>query len=178
MKGHKLRILIYTIIALAFGILMAAMNFYPSWSQHIRTAFTSLLIITIISIIRTYDTRSMTHARRDETAYRIFGMRITFGRADRITAVLFCGVLATPVNLEVMVWGFNIMGILHSAFTGLAILSAYRTMWAYDKRFLFWMILGLSLFAGGFIFKLYTVGWAEVGAAVPIAYYLLRTNKT
>lgn len=170
MKGTRLHILIFTLIALGFGILMAVLNLYPSWSQYARSAQTSLLYLVLLSIFVTFWDRSKTHPKRDERAYRLLGMRISRGRADRITAIMFAGVICTPVNVE-------LLEIPHLIFTGLGILSAFLGMVTYSKWYVPSVIAGAFLFLASFIPDTYSVAWGEVFAALPIGHYILKTNN-
>jgi 1,4-dihydroxy-2-naphthoate octaprenyltransferase len=91
---------------------------------------------------------------------------------------MFFGIIVCPVT-HPNLW----VEILHLIFTGAAIVSAYTEMlFVYERKPEKWgnvlgVVAGCIGFSLGFFFDLYSISTAEVLAALPIAVYVLSTNK-
>lgn len=180
MKGSTLITKILTPAAILLGIVMAAMNLYPSWSQHALTYHQPLLSMLIGSIAFIYLIRSLTHPNSGYTFYWVF-TNVRMKHLNRYAAFFFLGIICTPVTHPE-----PIIGVLHWVFTGLAILFAYLEMWRYyrwssEPELEKWALASgaVALFgmAGGLWLNLWTVGWGEVIAAVPVGLHVFYTTK-
>ena len=180
MKGAKLNVRILSIVALLLGTLMAVLNLYPSWSQTAGTIHDPLLYATLVSIFGIFMISSLTLWQSEVEITKILWIRLGLGQAFRLIAYLFAGVIIFSVNNE-----YWLVEYLHLIFTGSAILFGYIAMITYPKfkreklLALVGSLFGVTGFLLGFVFDTYSVAWAEVIAATPLAIwvnYLWKNN--
>lgn len=185
MKGLDLIIKILLYIALILGVLMAVLNYKNSWSQLHFTAYDPLLNATLLSIVLTFYSAStkVKDRYKEITAIYFLKHRISYRleHALRVTAFLFAGVLVFGVNNPSDLLGVTVHD-LHFVFTGLAIVSGYLTLILHAEtkkdRICSGILtaFGLTGFALGFLFNLYSVSWAEVLAALPMAVFIYKIS--
>ena len=179
MRGYKLNVFVLSGIALFFGVLMAVLNIYPSWSQTAGTNHDPLLYSTLFCIASSFMIASFGHPekKRELTKFFIVGS-FSLGQCFRLTSYFFGGVIAFSVNNE-----FSIIETFHLIFTGLGILTGYIGLITYPetKKGHTWAFIGTCLGLGGFLVgfltNIYSISWGEVLAAIPLAIWMNMTFK-
>jgi hypothetical protein len=179
MKGLRLNVTILTFLALVLGVLMAVLNTYPSWSQHAGTNEDPLLYATLFCIASAFMIASFGHPdkKREITKMWVIGS-YRLEHCFRLVAYFFGGVIAFSVNSEI-----KIIETFHLAFTALAIAAGYLGLILYPetKKGHLWSWIGFAFGVGGFllgfIFGLWSIAWAEVLAAFPLATWMFITYK-
>jgi hypothetical protein len=178
MKGAKLYIEVFTYAAMALAFIMTILDIHNSWSDHAMTPQVPLLNAAIGMICFIFLIRSLTYADREQVLFHIFRMPFRVSHSNSLTWLMFFGIIVFHVT-HPHLW----VEILHLIFTGAAIVSAYTEMlFVYERKPEKWgnvlgVVAGCIGFALGFFFHLYSISTAEVLAALPIAVYVLSTNK-
>lgn len=179
MKGAILQIRILSILALCIGVLMAILNIYPSWSQTAGTIHDPLLYATLFCISSLFMISSYNSDNKDKIITKIWLIgTLRLGQLYRLVSYMFGGVIVFSVNNE-----FWLIEYLHLIFTGLAIFWGYIGLLTYPETKLghTWaaigFIVGIGGFLCGFVLHLYSIAWAEVIAAIPLAVWLNITFK-
>ena len=174
MRGALLHTRILSGIALSLGILMAILNLYPSWSQTAGTVHDPLLYATLFCISSIFMIASYNSPNIDRVITKIWLIgTLKLGQLYRLVSYMFGGVIAFSVNNEV-----PFIEYLHLIFTGLAIFWGYIGLVTYPetKKGKVWALIGFIFgvvgFLGGFVLNLYSVAWAEVLAATPLAIWV------
>jgi len=181
MKGLKLNINICLATAILLGVIMALLNIHGSWSQHHLTAYDPFLYATLCCIAFSFLMASFAHAEKFKILTKVFGITYRLEHCFRLTAYFFAGVIVFGVNSALL-----IIENLHFIFTGLGILSGYIGLLLYSKtkKERLWsyiaVVIGIGGFIVGFVLKLYSTSWAEVIAAIPLAFWMYKSlnNKT
>lgn len=172
MKGIKLITRICIVIAFVIGVFMALLNLYPSWSQYAGNTEDPFLYATLFLICLSFYGASVAHNKRYKTLFWVKSIDIRFEHLARVVAFLFGGVLIFSVNSPV-----KFIEILHLIFTGSAIGIGYVLLLFYTKKA--WSLIGVGFgvigFLLGFVFGVYSVAWAEVIAAIPLALFMYMT---
>lgn len=179
MKGARLNVTILTALALAMGLLMAILNNYPSWSQHAGTNEDPLLYATLFFIAAAFMIASFGHPDRYREITKMWVVgNFRLEHCFRLVSYFFGGVIAFSVNNE-----FWLIETLHLVFTGLAIATGYLGLILYPetKKGHLWAWIGFAFGIGGFIaafvFRLWSVAWGEVLAALPLAIWMFVTYR-
>lgn len=145
----------------------------PSWSETVYTLVSPLLYVTLISVFGAFLLRAETHPRGNE-----WNIWYRNRQWNRITAYLFFGIAVTPVTHESAV-----IEALHLLFTGLGIVSGYVSMIGFQRTkpgmavTILGTVIGGGGFLVGFLTNQYTIAVGELIAAVPLAAWVLNTNK-
>lgn len=176
MKGAKLYVTTLTLLALAFGFVMALFGFNESWSQNHLSPYDPFLYATLFCISMTFLITSYHHPRYDREVTKIGKYSIRLEHLLRLVCLMFGGVIVFGVNSP-----FWIVETLHLAFTGLAIGIGYLMIMTYPetKRGHLWAFIGL-IFGGagfllGFLFGFYSIALAEVIATIPFVVWMFNT---
>ena len=180
MKGAELHIKASIITALVLGSVIAVFQLAESWSQLHLTVFDALLYATLFFIIVAFFKSASHHPEKKKEITKLFWKRISFRleHAFNCLGYLFGGVLILGVNSEIPFVEYG-----HLIFTGSAIVLGYITILIYPetnigKAWSYWATaFGLGGFVLGFFFSLYSIAWAEVCAAIPLAIFLILTMK-
>jgi hypothetical protein len=161
------------------------MNAHPSWSQYALGSLAFILTIALYNISVIYRDRSWLHFARLEPVF--WGLRRE--HLDRITGILFFGIMITPVTLLDIYPEANsaitrTIVLLHYVFTGAGLLVAYSGVWTcYIKGSAKWkgmvltMVIGALGFGWSFMGAPYTIGFGELLASIAPMIYILTTNK-
>lgn len=182
MKGAKLTtfILLPTVILLC--VVMAIISPENSASSNHMTMYDPLLYAFLISMIIALLNLYHTAVEKELHLAQVVGINIKLKHGLIYTMWAFVGVLIFGVNNEASIFGVSIYA-LHLIFTGIGIFFGNLLMLFYaktpqERKFSYYKT-GFSLigFALGFIFNLYSTTWAEVFAALPIAYTAYLINK-
>jgi hypothetical protein len=179
MKGSKLIYKVLIGLGSLSALIMSALNFYPSWSQHARTLHEPLFIATILSFGFASLLRGLTHKRKEEVIGWIGGMELRLRVFNILAAIAFAGILITPVTYPE---GHGVQPYIyfcHYLFTILAIIFHQLQMMADSRWQIKWVAAGLTsilLFILGVTTDLYSISWGEIAVAIPPIYYTLKTN--
>ena len=176
MRGIALITKLCIISALVLGVAMAIINQHPSWSQYAGNPLDPFLYLTLGLITLAFYGSSFAHPQYKRHLFWLLNIPVRFEHIARFTAFMFVGVLTFSVNSV-----FKFIEVLHLVFTGLAIGFGYLLLLFYTKtkKGRIWSYIGVSLgiigFLLGFLLNLYSIAWAEVIAAIPLAIFLYRT---
>ena len=182
MKSSKLITFILLPLVIILCIIMAIWSPEESASSNHMTNYDSLLFAFLLTIILSLNNLYHTAKEKDLVLTKLVGIPFKLKHGLIYTMWAFCGVLIFGVNSEVIFWGISFY-VLHLIFTGVGILLGNFLILFYAKtekdRKLSYYQVGISLigFSLGFIFHLYSTTWAEVIAAIPIAYTAYKINK-
>ena len=185
MYGQRLRLVVFASCALGFGLTMAILNYAQSWSQYALTFLGFLLTITLTPIILMFWERAALHKRRFDVFYKWAKINVRLEHLNRYTALMFVGVLATPVTYSTLF--DNELAVIienaHLAFTGLAILGVYLEMIRYYPTWsrLWWvntLLINLAIanFFTALIERHMSVGWGETVIAAVAMYHYFKTK--
>lgn len=174
MKGTLLQVRILTVVVVFLGVLMAVLNLYPSWSQTAGTIHDPLLYVTLFCISNVFMIASYNSGTKDRIITKIWLINtLKLGQLYRLVAYMFGGVIAFSVNND-----FWLIEYLHLIFTSLAIFWGYIGLITYPEtaKGKTWatvgFIVGIGGFLGGFLLNWYSIAWAEVIAALPLAIWV------
>jgi hypothetical protein len=193
MKGLKLYIHIFYAVVMSSGAVLAVLNYYNSWSDHVvDPAFRPLLNLMLVMISFVHFFVSLLAKENRKVLTVVFGKPIRLGWALRLTGTLYLGVLVCELNNYTVLLNLAISDsfkitvtyhILHYVFTALAIISSYLTLLFYcdTKKERIWSYLGLAFGAIGFglglVLGIYSVSYAELLVAIPtliLLIYIMR----
>lgn len=179
MRSAKLNVFIGTALAVSIGFIMAILNLAPSWSQLAGTLHDPLMYGTLGLITVVFITASWEHPKRFKEITKLpKGRGFRLEHSFRYTSYMFLGIIAFSVNSPT--WWVE---TLHLVFTALALFSGYSGLMMYPDTVKGhnWAIAGLVFGIGGFVlgyvFNLWSIGWGEALAALPLGIFMLVTWK-
>lgn len=181
MKGTSLIIRILIPLALGLFAWAGIMDYSNSLSGHHLSGWDPILYACLLSIYTAMFTVSMKPEAKGLVLGSWRNIKYRAEHALRWSAAFFGGVIIFGVNSEI-----KAVEILHLAFTALAIIVGYTLVLLIPgsrpyRIFWRWVLLGFGFvaFFAGFWFDLYSVTWAELLVALPIAfavYKLIQKN--
>jgi hypothetical protein len=193
MKGLKLYIHVFYAVVMTSGSVLAVLNYYNSWSDHVvDPAFRPLLNLMLAMISFVHFIISLLAKENRKVLTVVFKKPIRLGWALRLTGTLYLGILVCELHNKTVLLDFAITDsfkiiltyhILHYVFTALAIISSYLTLLFYcdTKQERLWSYLGLAFgvvgFGLGLILGIYSVSYAELLVAIPtliLLIYIMR----
>lgn len=174
LKGAKLNIKILTGMAIVLGFIMATMNLYPSWSQHAGTLHDPLLYSALFCISSLFMISSFTSSCRDNEITKIWLVgSFRLGQCFRLVAYLFGGVITFSVNsTDVFVSTMHLICTGLAIFFGYVAVLTYPTTKQFKKLALIGTVIGVSGFLGAYLLNMYSIGWGEFIAAIPLAIFV------
>lgn len=173
----KTRFYITSGFAFFMCVLITSLELYYSWSQTAGNNEDPYLYATLFPIALCFWQAGDGHSFRNR---KILG-GIKFRHFMYATAIFFGGVIAFSVNNHsLVIWGLTVSD-LHLVFTGLAIVTPYVGVLLANKAgqelkaAILSAVVGLGLFALGYIFNFYSTSVGELNAATPLVVSLVFT---
>ena len=172
MKGTKLLLISLFSAGLLFSLLL--WNF-PSWSASDGSSLEPFLKLTLSTIILSLWSVSYTHLKASKVMLNIKGVDIRLRHLDRITALLFVGVLA---------FGVNEIAILHFIFIILAAAGIFIRIVNYYENKIYKTIgiVGIAIasftWIVGFLFPMFwSIGTGEMIFYLVAAFSIIAQLK-
>lgn len=172
----KIRFYITAADAFLMALMITALGLYYSWSQTQGHDEDPYLYATLVPILLCFWQAGDGHSYRERKMFWI----IKFKHMMYATAIFFGGVISFGVNNHSSIIGGLTVSHLHLVFTGLAIVTPYVAILLASKGMQFKgavmsTIVGLGLFALGYIGGFYSTSVGELNAAAPLVVNLVFT---
>lgn len=178
MKGYKLRMFVWGLIALLGAAYLTFFSGEPSWSQNAGTSLHFFLNLVLLAIADTFGEMASSHPNKKVQLYKWLNVSIRLEHLGNFTKYSFYGILVFHLSHEYM------PEIIHMIVTGMGVAGLFFQMITYFKTLSkeYWISLiiisvSVLMLILAFGFKLFEVGYGELALAISGIVYQTLINK-